>query len=78
MRVLPGPKRIKPLEDLEFLVGFQAGRFHRAIVAVNRVSTSGERPDCDLSHFPSLGFEIWRSDARTRAWPRINQKWRRQ
>jgi hypothetical protein len=40
MGVLPGPKRIKPLEELQFLGGFQAGRFHGAIVAVDGVSTN--------------------------------------
>ena len=40
MRVLPGPKRIKPLKDLEFLVGFQAGRFHGPNIAGTSVSTN--------------------------------------
>jgi hypothetical protein len=37
----------------------------------------GKPPDRDLSHFPSSGV-IQRFDARTGAWPRINQKWRMQ
>jgi hypothetical protein len=38
--VLPGPERVQLLEKLQFLGGFQAGRFHGVIVAVDGVFTN--------------------------------------